>query len=84
MSVAVDSNKKSPIVYINDELCRPRKISITDMTLPNSFNHPSVVVFDGEIHVLGLYHLKWDGTEWVPQYPPTISVEEIDELFNNF
>ena len=26
----------------------------------------------------------WDGTEWVPQYPPTISVEEIDELFNNF
>ena len=23
----------------------------------------------------------WNGTQWVPQYPPTISNEEIDELF---
>lgn len=23
----------------------------------------------------------WDGTQWVPQYPPTISNDEIDELF---
>lgn len=23
----------------------------------------------------------WDGTKWVPQYPPTISNDEIDELF---
>jgi len=23
----------------------------------------------------------WNGTEWVPQYPPTISNDEIDELF---
>lgn len=65
MSVAVDSCKKSPIVYINNELCRPRKISITDMTLPYSFPYPSVVVYNDELHVLGLYHLKWDGTEWV-------------------
>lgn len=27
------------------------------------------------------YFYLWDGTEWVPQYPPTISNEEIDELF---
>lgn len=27
-----------------------------------------------------LFYL-WNGTEWVPQYPPTISNNEIDELF---
>ena len=27
------------------------------------------------------YFYLWDGTEWVPQYPPTISNDEIDDLF---
>ena len=28
-----------------------------------------------------MYFYLWNGTEWVPQYPPTISNDEIDELF---
>ena len=28
----------------------------------------------------GIFYL-WNGTEWVPQYPPTISNDEIDDLF---
>ena len=30
----------------------------------------------------GLFYL-WDGTAWVPQEVPTISIEEIDALFDN-
>lgn len=28
-----------------------------------------------------MFFYLWDGTQWVPQYPPTISNDEIDELF---
>lgn len=65
MGVAVNSNKQSTKVYINNVLCHSRKVDVTNMTLPYAFVKPSVVVYEDEIHILGGYHLKWDGIAWV-------------------
>ena len=71
MSVAIDSNKQSTKVYINNVLCTSKVVDIIDMVLPYIFSYLSVVIYEDELHVLGgnsttnTYHIKWDGTQWV-------------------
>lgn len=69
IAVKVTQNAGSK-VYLNDVLSSAKRVDLADRKLPYSFVKGCMVVFRGEIHILGSnnspmnLHYKWNGVSW--------------------